>query len=183
MIHVIQGDITKVSGFDAIVNPANNSLLGGGGLNGLIHRAAGPQLKTECRRLNGCETGDSKLTLGYDLPCKYVIHSVGPVWMGGTAGEEKLLGSCYASAMQTALDNNIRKIAFSSISTGEYGYPLDKAAKLAIATVSAFVAEYPDSFDDISFVLSDDLSFNALSNRKSFRRVINTLPRNICYME
>ncbi len=163
MIHVIQGDITKVTGFDAIVNPANNSLLGGGGLNGLIHRAAGPQLKTECRRLNGCETGDSKLTLGYDLPCKYVIHSVGPVWMGGTAGEEKLLGSCYASAMQTALDNNIRKIAFSSISTGEYGYPLDKAAKLAIATVSAFVAEYPDSFDDISFVLSDDLSFNAYS--------------------
>lgn len=160
MIRVIQGDITKISGFDAIVNPANNSLLGGGGLDGMIHRAAGPQLKTECRRLNGCETGDSKLTLGYNLPCKYVIHSVGPVWMGGMAGEEDLLSSCYASAMQTALDNDIHKIAFSPISTGEYGYPLDKAAKVAISTVFSFIAKYPDSFKDIAFVLSDDLSFN-----------------------
>ncbi len=163
MIHVIQGDITKVTGFDAIVNPANNSLLGGGGLDGVIHRAAGPQLKTECRRLNGCETGDSKLTLGYELPCKYVIHSVGPVWMGGTAGEEKLLASCYSSAMKIAHSNGIRKIAFSSISTGEYGYPLDKAAKLALSTVSAFIAANPDSFDDICWVVADDLAYSAYS--------------------
>ncbi|WP_408070828.1 macro domain-containing protein [Butyrivibrio sp. JL13D10] len=163
MIHVIQGDITKVTGFDAIVNPANNSLLGGGGLDGLIHRAAGPQLKTECRRLNGCETGDSKLTLGYNLPCKYVIHSVGPIWMGGMAGEEELLTSCYTSAMRIALSNNIRKIAFSSISTGEYGYPLDKAAKVAISIVSSFIAENPDSFDDICWVVADDLAFMAYS--------------------
>ncbi|SDB02942.1 conserved hypothetical protein, ribA/ribD-fused [Butyrivibrio sp. INlla16] len=163
MIHVLQGDITKVTGFGAIVNPANNSLLGGGGLDGMIHRAAGPQLKTECRRLNGCETGDSKLTLGYNLPCDFIIHSVGPVWMGGTAGEEELLSSCYVSALKIALENGIRKIAFPSISTGEYGYPVDKAAKLAIATVSDFVAENPDAFDDISFVVPDDLSFNTYS--------------------
>lgn len=163
MIRVIQGDITKVTGFGAIVNPANNSLLGGGGLNGLIHRAAGPQLKTECRTLNGCETGDSKLTLGYNLPCEYIIHSVGPVWMGGMAGEEELLSSCYVSALKIAAGKGIRKIAFPSISTGEYGYPLDQAAKLAIATVSSFTSENPESFDDICFVVPDKLSFDEFS--------------------
>ena len=163
MIRVIQGDITKVTGFGAIVNPANNSLLGGGGLNGMIHRAAGPQLKTECRSLNGCETGDSKLTLGYNLPCEYIIHSVGPVWMGGMAGEEELLSSCYVSALKIASSKGIRKIAFPSISTGEYGYPLDQAAKLAIATVSSFIAENPDSFDDICFVVPDALSLDEFS--------------------
>nr|WP_081843041.1 macro domain-containing protein [Butyrivibrio sp. WCE2006] len=163
MIRAIKDDITKVTGFDAIVNPANNSLLGGGGLDGMIHRVAGPQLKTECRKLNGCETGDSKLTLGYNLPSEYVIHSVGPIWMGGIAGEAQLLASCYTSALKLASDNYIRKIAFPPISTGEYGYPMDKAAKLAVATVSAFVANHPDSFDDVCFVLQDDLGFNAFS--------------------
>ena len=164
MIRVIQGDITKVTGFGAIVNPANNSLLGGGGLDGMIHRAAGPQLKTECRRLNGCETGDSRLTLGYNLPCEYIIHSVGPVWMGGMAGEEELLSSCYTSALKIAADKGIKKIAFPSISTGEYGYPLDQAAKLAIATVSSFIAANPESFEDICFVVQDKLSFDEFSS-------------------
>ncbi len=162
MIRVIQDDITKVTGFDAIVNPANNSLLGGGGLDGMIHRAAGPQLKTECRKLNGCETGDSRLTLGYNLPCKYIIHSVGPVWMGGMAGEENLLSSCYLSALKIAADKGIRKIAFPSISTGEYGYPLDQASKIAVTTISSFVTQNPDRFDDICFVVSDKLSYDAL---------------------
>nr|WP_081674424.1 macro domain-containing protein [Butyrivibrio sp. VCD2006] len=163
MIRVIQGDITKVTGFDAIINPANNSLLGGGGLDGIIHRAAGPQLKTECRTLNGCETGDSKLTLGYNLPCDYIIHSVGPVWMGGMAGEEELLTSCYLSALKIAAEKGIKKIAFPSISTGEYGYPLDKASKVALSTITTFLNDHPDSFDDICFVVQDRLSFDAYS--------------------
>ncbi len=163
MIRAIKGDITKVTGFDAIVNPANNSLLGGGGINGQIHRAAGPQLKTECRTLNGCETGDSKLTLGYNMHCTYIIHSVGPVWMGGGVGEPDLLKSCYSSTMQIAVDNNIRKIAFSSISTGEYGYPLDQAAKIGVTVINEFVQKYPDAFDDICWVLQDDLGFKTFS--------------------
>ena len=156
MLRAIQEDITKVTGFTAIVNPANNSLLGGGGVNGAIQRAAGPQLKTECRRLNGCETGDSILTLGYNLSCKYVIHSVGPVWNGGFSGEEDLLISCYNSALKIALHEGIRTIAIPSISTGEYGYPVDEAAKIAVSTVSAFMEKHPDAFDDICFVLQDE---------------------------
>ena len=156
MLRAQQGDITKVTGFTAIVNPANNSLLGGGGIDGLIHRAAGPQLKTECRRLNGCETGDSRLTLGYNLPCKYVIHTVGPVWNGGLAGEEELLISCYETTLKIALDEGIRKIAFSSISTGEYGYPLQEAANVAVKVVSSFVEKHPDSFDEICWVVPDE---------------------------
>ena len=156
MIRVIKGDITKVTGFQAIVNSANNSLLGGGGVDGQIHRAAGPQLRTECRKLNGCETGESRITLGYNLPCNYIIHSVGPVWMGGTAGEEDLLRSCYFSALSLALDNNIRKIAFSAISSGEYGYPAELSSKIAVAAVMDFIKDNPNSFDDICWVVTDD---------------------------
>nr|WP_081677290.1 macro domain-containing protein [Butyrivibrio sp. WCD3002] len=163
MIRVIKDDITKVTDFDAIVNCANNSLLGGGGIDGLIHRAAGPQLRTECRRLNGCETGDSRLTYGYNLPCDYIIHSVGPVWMGGTAGERELLRSCYTSALTIAAENKIRKLAFCSLSTGELGYPVERAAKVAVAAVNDFIKKNPDAFDDICWVVTDDLYLNAYS--------------------
>ncbi len=158
MIRAIKGDITKVTGFQAIVNSANNSLLGGAGVDGAIHRAAGPQLRTECRRLNGCETGESRITLGYNLPCNHIIHSVGPVWMGGTAGEEDLLRSCYISALTLALENNIRKIAFSAISSGEYGYPAELSSKVAVEAVFDFLKDNPDSFDDICWVVPDDNS-------------------------
>lgn len=163
MIRVVKDDITKVTEFDAIVNCANNSLLGGGGIDGLIHRAAGPQLRTECRRLNGCETGDSRLTYGYELPCDYIIHSVGPVWMGGTAGEKDLLRSCYTSALELATENKIRRLAFCSISTGELGYPVERAAKVAVATVCDFVKKNPDAFDDICWVVPDDLCLKSYS--------------------
>ena len=163
MIRVVKDDITKVTEVDAIVNCANNSLLGGGGIDGLIHRAAGPQLRTECRRLNGCETGDSRLTYGYELPCDYIIHSVGPVWMGGTAGEKELLRSCYTSALELAAENKIRRLAFCSISTGELGYPVERAAKVAVATVCDFVKKNPDAFDDICWVVPDDLCLKSYS--------------------
>nr|WP_081667535.1 macro domain-containing protein [Butyrivibrio sp. MB2005] len=163
MIRVVKDDITKVTEFDAIVNCANNSLLGGGGIDGLIHRAAGPQLRTECRRLNGCETGDSRLTYGYELPCDYIIHSVGPVWMGGTAGEKELLRSCYTSALELAAENKIRRLAFCSISTGELGYPVERAAKVAVATVCDYVKKNPDAFDDICWVVPDDLCLKSYS--------------------
>ena len=158
MIRVMQGDITKVTGFQAIVNSANNSLLGGGGIDGQIHRAAGPQLRTECRRLNGCETGASRLTLAYNLPCEYVIHSVGPVWMGGTAGESEMLKSCYESAMSLAMKNKIRTLAFTPISGGEYGYPAELSSKIAVSVVVKFVEKNPEAFDDICWVVNDEAS-------------------------
>ncbi len=160
MIRAIQGDITKITGFQAVVNSAVNSLLGGGGIDGQIHRVAGPQLRTECRRLNGCETGDSRLTLGYNMPCDYIIHAVGPVWMGGTAGEEELLRACYLSALKLALENNLRKIAFCAISSGEYGYPAEMASKVAIKAIGDFLADNPEAFDDICFVIPDEAAVN-----------------------
>ena len=163
MLRVKQGDITKVTGFQAIINPANNSLLGGGGIDGSVHRAAGPQLKSECRRLNGCETGDSRLTLAYNLPCKYIIHSVGPVWSGGMAGEEELLASCYLSALKIAADNGIRKLAMASISTGDFGYPVEEASKVAVSAVLSFLKDHPDSFDDLCWIVPDANSCKAYS--------------------
>ncbi len=163
MLRVKQGDITKVTGFQAIINPANNSLLGGGGIDGSVHRAAGPQLKSECRKLNGCETGDSRLTLAYNLPCNYIIHSVGPVWSGGMAGEEELLTSCYLSALKIAVDNGIRKLAMASISTGDFGYPVEEASKVAVSAVLSFLKDYPDSFDDLCWIVPDANSYKAYS--------------------
>ena len=142
-IQIIRGDITKQA-VDAIVNAANCSLLGGGGVDGAIHRAAGPELLAECRTLHGCETGKAKITKGYRLPAKYVIHTPGPVWHGGKRGEEELLASCYRSCLTLASENGCRTVDFPSISTGVYHFPLEKASVIAIGTIAAYLAEHPE---------------------------------------
>ena len=155
-IQTVQGDITKQKDVEAIVNAANTSLLGGGGVDGAIHRAAGPKLLEECRTLHGCNTGEAKITKAYNLPCKYVIHTVGPIYWGGQNNEAKLLESAYRNSLQVAVDHGIRTIAFPSISTGVYSYPLEEAAEIAIGTVNAFCMEHPDAFDIVRFVLFDE---------------------------
>ena len=155
-LHVLKGDITRCE-VAAIVNAANESLLGGGGVDGAIHRAAGPELLAACRLLNGCRTGEAKLTPGFQLKAASVIHTVGPVWRGGTHGEADLLASCYRKSLELADANGIRTLVFPAISTGIYGYPLSQATKIAVGTVKTYLENHPQTIiTEITFVCFDD---------------------------
>lgn len=156
MIKTIKGDITKIDYTDAIVNAANSSLLGGGGVDGAIHRAAGKELLFECQLLGGCKTGQAKITKAYKLPCKNIIHTVGPVWNGGSKNEDELLAGCYYNSLKLAVDNGIRTIAFPSISTGIYSFPVERAAQIAVKTVNDFLQENEGKLDLVIWVLFDE---------------------------
>ncbi|MFQ6615916.1 MAG: O-acetyl-ADP-ribose deacetylase [Fidelibacterota bacterium] len=149
-IDIIQGDIT-IQSVDAIVNAANQTLLGGGGVDGAIHRAAGPRLKQECETLGGCETGRAKITLGYDLPAKWVVHAVGPVWYGGDRGEDELLASCYRGCFQLAGDLGIESMSFPAISTGAYGFPVERATRIALKETFRYLETHPTP-EKVTFV-------------------------------
>lgn len=161
-VQIIQGDITEMA-TDAIVNAANTSLLGGSGVDGAIHRAAGPELLAECQTLHGCDTGEAKSTKGYRLPCRYVIHTPGPVWQGGHAHEDLLLASCYRNALREADRLGCRTIAFPSISTGVYHFPLDRAATIALRTIATYLKEHPE-IEEITMVCFDKTTLAAYRN-------------------
>jgi O-acetyl-ADP-ribose deacetylase (regulator of RNase III) len=162
-IEIIKGDITLQKA-DAIVNAANNSLLGGGGVDGAIHEAAGEELLAECRTLNGCETGEAKMTKGYNLPAKCVIHTVGPVWRGGNHNEKELLASCYRNCLKLASDNNLRTIAFPSISTGAYGFPSEPAAEIALTEIRRFLKSN-STIEKVVIVCFSEDSFKICKNK------------------
>jgi O-acetyl-ADP-ribose deacetylase (regulator of RNase III) len=153
-IDIVRGDITALD-LDAIVNAANTTLLGGGGVDGAIHRAAGPELLAECRTLGGCEAGKAKITRGYKLPARFIIHTVGPVWSGGGRGEAEVLASCYRNSLQLAVENGIKTIAFPAISCGAYRYPVSEAAQIAVETTRKFLANN-DKIHNVIFVVMND---------------------------
>ena len=158
-ISILRGDITQCA-VDAIVNAANTSLLGGGGVDGAIHRAAGPELLAECRTLGGCKTGEAKATRAYRLPCRYVIHTPGPIWRGGTAGEDALLASCYHNCLRISSELHCKSIAFPSISTGVYHFPLDRAAKIAIRVIAEYLDEHTE-LAKVSMICFDSTTLTA----------------------
>ena len=165
-IEIFRGDITRLP-VDAIVNAANSSLLGGGGVDGAIHRAAGPDLLYECRRLNGCPTGEAKITKGYNLPAAYVIHTVGPIWQGGGNNESGLLSSCYQKSLELALLKGFKTIAFPNISTGVYGYPKLEAAQIAINTVKLWLQEHKN-IEKVYFVVFDEENYSLYHESSMF---------------
>jgi O-acetyl-ADP-ribose deacetylase (regulator of RNase III) len=157
-IEVVDGDITRLE-VDALVNAANNSLLGGGGVDGAIHRAAGPELLVECRTLRGCPTGEAKITRGYRLRARWVIHTVGPIWGGGHESEDELLANCYRRSLEVAIQNGVRSVAFPAISTGVYGFPLERATRIAVREVLAFL-EKNAALEKVLFVCFDSRARN-----------------------
>lgn len=164
-IRIHRGDITQLK-VDAIVNAANKTLLGGGGVDGAIHRAAGHELLNECRQLNGCQTGDAKITKGYNLPAKFVIHTVGPIYNGGKYNEAEKLASCYRRSLEVALQNQVKSIAFPNISTGIYGYPKEEAAQIATQTIKEFLATHAEIEELIFCVFDED-------NYKLYNELLN----------
>jgi O-acetyl-ADP-ribose deacetylase len=166
-IRAIRGDITTLA-IGAVVNAANSTLMGGGGVDGAIHHAAGPELLEECKRLGGCPTGEARLTRGYRLPARWIIHTVGPVWKGGTHGEPELLAACYRNSLRLAADTQLRSVAFPAISTGAYAYPLKLATAVAVASVREFLAKY-DDFEEIVFCCYSGEDFETYERELNLR--------------